>query len=638
MVTVVVRYVTAVFFALMGLSASGCGGGSAEVTPGLVLAGLAITPGTLEPDFSATTTQYSVDLSSDITSVTITAQPVLPSDTVTINGETTTSLAVPLDAAGTTTTVRIVVSESNGNSTIYFILVKRAPLAGNNSLQNLSISPGTLAPTFDMNDLAYTATVLNTVGSVSVTPTISDPLATMTVDGKPATSGQASSVNLNGPGESTTIPIEVTAQNGRKKSYKITVSRGISNNNNLRSLTISPGTLSPSFTAGTTSYTVNLPSTLASNVTSVTVTPTLQDTTATMTVNGQAATSGQAKPTPLPAPGSSVFINVVVTAQNKTQKTYSVNVMRAALAANNNLSALTVTSGTLVPAFSANTTTYSVDVGSTVTSVTVTATLQASTASMTVNGQATPSGQGRSVPLNGAGSNTVINIVVTAQNGTQKTYSVTVERAALAGNNNLSALTVTSGTLAPAFSANTTIYSVDVGSTVTSVTVTATLQDTNATMTIEGQGTSSGQGRSINLGAAGTTTAIDILVTAPNGSQKPYRIDVARALPSSNNNLSALTVTSGTLTPAFAAGTTAYTVDVASDVTSVTVTATVADSTATMTIQGQGTSSGQGLSVTLGDPGTSTAINIVVTAANGTQKTYTITANRAAAAAPPPSS
>jgi hypothetical protein len=86
--------------------------------------------------------------------------------------------------------------------------------------------------------------------------------------------------------------------------------------------------------------------------------------------------------------------------------------------------------------------------------------------------------------------------------------------------------------LAPSFASGTTTYTEGVASDVTSVTVTATLADTNATMIIEGQGTSSGQERSINLGAAGTSTEIDITVTAPNGSQKTYTITVNRATPS----------------------------------------------------------------------------------------------------------
>ena len=85
------------------------------------------------------------------------------------------------------------------------------------------------------------------------------------------------------------------------------------------------------------------------------------------------------------------------------------------------------------------------NVASTVTSITVTPRLEGYQCDMTVNGQTTNSGQARTITLNGAGSNTIINIIVTAQNGTQKPYTVNVNRAALGGNNNLSALTVSPG-------------------------------------------------------------------------------------------------------------------------------------------------------------------------------------------------
>ncbi|NGZ10240.1 MAG: cadherin-like beta sandwich domain-containing protein [Nitrospira sp. LK70] len=70
---------------------------------------------------------------------------------------------------------------------------------------------------------------------------------------------------------------------------------------------------------------------------------------------------------------------------------------------------------------------------------------------------------------------------------------------------------------------------------------------------------------------------------------------VVRAL-GGNNNLSALTVLPGTLVPAFAASTTEYTVNVASDVTSVKVSATKADSNAVLPADvsaGSGTATGQ---------------------------------------------
>ena len=86
------------------------------------------------------------------------------------------------------------------------------------------------------------------------------------------------------------------------------------------------------------------------------------------------------------------------------------------------------------------------------------------------------------------------------------------------------------GSLSPAFTAARTSYTVNVGSGVDDITVTATKADSNAGMTINNQGTNSGQARSINLGAPGSSTEIDITVTAPNGDPKTYTVTVNRPL------------------------------------------------------------------------------------------------------------
>ena len=143
----------------------------------------------------------------------------------------------------------------------------------------------------------------------------------------------------------------------------------------------------------------------------------------------------------------------------------------------------------------------------------------------------------------------------------------------------LSSLTVTSGSLQPAFSSDVANYLVEVATSVTSVTVTARAQDAGASVSINGQPTTS---LPVTLGGAGTNTPISIVVTAPNGSQKPYLVTVNRAALGGNNNLQSLSVLPGPLAPAFAAGTTNYTVDVATSVTSVTVTARAQDAGASV--------------------------------------------------------
>jgi hypothetical protein len=117
----------------------------------------------------------------------------------------------------------------------------------------------------------------------------------------------------------------------------------------------------------------------------------------------------------------------VVTAPNSSQKTYTVLVNRAApLSGNNNLSNLVVSAGTLNPDFAQGTLPYTVTALPGTTSTTVTATVADATATLTINGLPATSGvPSASIPLV-AGPNPAINIVVTAQDTTQKTYTVTI--------------------------------------------------------------------------------------------------------------------------------------------------------------------------------------------------------------------
>jgi Cadherin-like beta sandwich domain len=290
------------------------------------------------------------------------------------------------------------------------------------------------------------------------------------------------------------------------------------------------------------------------------------------------------------------------------------------------LSSLTVTSGPLQPAFSSDVANYTVDVATTVASVTVTARPQNAGATVSINGLTATS---RSVSIGGAGSSTPIPIVVTAVSGSQNTYIVTVNRAAPGGNNNLQSLSVSPGPLAPSFSAGATNYTVDVATSVTSVTVAARAQDAGASVSINGQTTTN---LLVPLNGAGANTTISIVVTAPNGSQKPYIVTVNRAAPGGNNNLQSLSMSPGSLAPGFNPSTRSYTVNVADTVDSITVSAQAQDAGATVSINNQTT---KNLSVPLGAAGTSTQVSIDVTAPNGNERTYTILVNRAAPIPPP---
>ncbi len=312
-------------------------------------------------------------------------------------------------------------------------------ISTNANLSAMILSTGTLAPVFASGTIAYTANVPNATTSITVTPTRAEANATIQIrvnNGTYATvaSGTASSALTLNVGANT-IDVRVTAQDGiTQKTYTTTVTRAVSNNADLSAMTFSAGTITPIFASGTTAYTANVPNATAS----ITVTPTRAEANATIQVrvnNGTYATvaSGTASSALTLNVGANT-VDVMVTAQDGvSQKTYTTTVTRAG-SDNANLSALTLTVGTLSPTFASGTVAYTTTVPNATTSIAVTPTREQANATIQVQVNndtytTTASGsQSRTLALN-TGTNT-INIRVTAQDGTtQKTYSITVTRA-----------------------------------------------------------------------------------------------------------------------------------------------------------------------------------------------------------------
>ncbi len=116
--------------------------------------------------------------------------------------------------------------------------------------------------------------------------------------------------------------------------------------------------------------------------------------------------------------GADLSFNAITA--NNASATVSVKSPSSSSASGNaNLASLSVSAGTLSPSFSASRTSYTVNVGNDVTVCTISATPADSGASVSVSG---------SMYLS-VGSNTR-RVTVTAENGTTKTYTITINRSA----------------------------------------------------------------------------------------------------------------------------------------------------------------------------------------------------------------
>lgn len=594
---------------------------------GLELADSAQQKVGLSPAFSGDATNYTADVGGAIANITIRPTAINAAGNTTIriqkpDGSTTpitsgqVSPALPVNFGTNSFTVTV---DAPGATKAYVVVVTRG---ANANLNALSLSAGGLTPAFQPATTDYTAKTGFTTPTTTVTATLSDTSSTLTVNGQAADSGQATApIQLNTG--STKIAIVVRSQNGQTKTYTVDVVRA--GTSDLSKLEVQGHSVSPGFDPSNTgTYNAAVPF----GEGSANIVATAADSSATITINGQSATSGQKFPVSLSTGVNSY--SIVVTGPSVAPKTYSLNITRAPASTNAKLSGLSVDEGQLQPGFSSNTFGYVVTVGSGTGSVHVTATTDDSASSLNVNNQGASSGQQVTVGLTGGvPSTTVIPIVVTAQNGAAQSYTITVNKAAPAsGNANLQSLAVPPASIS--FNQATTTYNTSVPNGTGSVTVNAVVADGGSTMTINGQAVQSPSNLIVPLNVGSNT--ITVQVRAAAGNTRDYVVNVTRgAAASTNAKLSNLSVDEGPLQPGFSSDTFGYTVSVETNTSTVHIAATTAVSTSSVTINNQAVSSGQKLSVglTSGAPST-TFIPIVVTAQSGATQSYTITVNKAA--------
>ena len=128
--------------------------------------------------------------------------------------------------------------------------------------------------------------------------------------------------------------------------------------------------------------------------------------------------------------GDKVEINILFDDNNIL--TLTVNAIEGYIASHNNdLKQLTLSAGTLNPNFSKDIVTYNASVNSGITSTNVTPVTADNNATVIINGTPVTSGSAISISLN-TGNNPII-IVVTAEKGNTKTYTININRASSSG-------------------------------------------------------------------------------------------------------------------------------------------------------------------------------------------------------------
>lgn len=345
------------------------------------LASLSLSQGTLSPLFRKDSLGYNASVPGAMDSLKITAIGSDSAASIRINGipvaSGQASPSLHLDVGFNSFLVKVTAQDTVFKRS-YAILVFRPSTVAD--LSSLILSQGaTLSPTFSSDSIAYSATVANDVASITATAVPKDSNAVFTVNNYSTAPGAASlpvslSVGVN------TIKVAVTAQDKSiHKTYTVTVYRRGSPNANLKTLGLNAGTLKPAFDSLVTDYSLDF-----QYANSVTLTPVASSAQAGIKVNGVGPNYwGEFT---VPVGYGTTLATITVTAQDSSRKTYVVRVHVPV-----SLSALSISSGKLVPNFTGSTYSYRDTVPFFLDSLTVTPTAT-STGTITVNGVLVPSG------------------------------------------------------------------------------------------------------------------------------------------------------------------------------------------------------------------------------------------------------
>lgn len=303
------------------------------------------------------------------------------------------------------------------------------------------------------------------------------------------------------------------------KKYKLIITK--KGEAKLKTLVPSTGTLSPAFNSSTYDYTIIVPTTQ----TTIAFTPTAADNASTIKVDGATVKSGY-KSQNIQLDEGDNEIDVVLTTKDGDTSTYTVTVTRTELFRSAQLTGLTLTSGTLSPAFNKGVYEYTATVENNVTSIGVKPIAEDANATITVNSKKVPSGATSPYISLDEGAN-AINVKVTDAKGKSNTYVLTVTRKYSKDNVNLASLSVTDGTMSPKFNPETYVYSVKVARNIEKVRVLYTSQNDKSKIKINGKEYTNGQSDLIKLEIGANLVVVEI--TAEDGkTTTTYKLSVIR--------------------------------------------------------------------------------------------------------------
>jgi hypothetical protein len=526
----------------------------------------------------------------------------------------------------------ITVKAENDHEEHYTITVKK-PASTNATLKEVKITGGslkeTLSPTLD-------------------TYTIMVPFGTTSIDIEGIPTIDAATVDGNGNYNVVDTPITLTVHpedtNASDKTYTFNIEVAASNIATLNTLSVTnhpftDGTTEVTFESEKEGYSIG---NILKDLDKLTINANATNPNATVSYhyNGSEITSchnnASCEITLDSALGAKNVEVKVLAADNHTEKTYTIAYTKIN-SNNNKLSNILAfdkdgNSLSLSEIFNPEVKSYKVSIPNDLDSIRLDVTKDDQASTVTINEEEVLSKTFVSLPE----GTTTVTIKVVAQDGSDNTYTVDIERAAYTASTDaeltdLKVMDVTDTTkeypLTPTFGgALDDHYSIgDIPYNLTSLKIETTLSDSKANIKYYVNDVEQ-SGSTITLPNTGGTIKVEV-TAEDNTTKKEYLITYTKT-PSTNAYLSGITVNNGTLTPEFGKEVYEYTVDLTNDLDSIDIQVTTEHSGATITINGETYTAGDTKTFDNLQVGENT-ITIVVTAEDGSNETYVVKVNRA---------
>ncbi len=542
------------------------------------LLSLKVEEGIISPVFDKDTLNYEVTIPYEFTSATIDYTLSDPNASVEIINNSDFEVGISKD-------VIVRVTAENGDVKDYIIKVTRDKMPdASNYLSYMAVDNFELEPEFTKKNLNYEVDVPKDTTNITLHLKADDPRYTTVSIYKLGESAMTDidvtqkdpSINLDITSKDTTFVIRVTNYQGITRNYQLLVYRLGDDEARIKSLSFNHGELSPKFDRDKFEYTLEVDRSI--NAIKESVIMLAEDSTYTIIGNKNLK------------PGNNTVLIKTLSADKTTSLTYTITVIKK-LSSNAYLKDI-VTYPDKTFTFNKEDYTYNMTVPKNVNSIQIIGIREDNTSTITGNGV-----------YNITGNELMVNLVVTAEDGTSKIYTVTFTKEK-DDNANLAELIIDNGELVPEFNPDTLEYNVKVENYIDSIRVTGKAESDSSTVTGFGE-------HNLDVG----TNKITITVTSESGNKKDYIINVTRKS-NTRNTLESLVISdenrSYALNPEFDKDTENYTVELPRYLKEVTVTAKAEDESSTVT--------GTGLVSIDGKD----KIVVTVTSESGEEKTYIV--------------